>query len=54
MTQMLHNTKRFSRPSDSQKLGLAAGICAIVLTGSDEWYEVPGAGGEKSMREADK
>ena len=53
MTQMLHNTKRFSRPSDSQKLGLASGICIIALTGSDEWYEVPGAGGKLRMREVD-
>ena len=52
MVQMLHNTFKSLRPSDSQRLGLASDtICASCLKGN-EWYEVPGAGG-KGLREVD-
>ena len=53
MAQMLHNTFKAFRPSDSQRLGLAGSvICADALK-SYERYETTGAGG-LSMREVDE
>lgn len=50
MTQMQHNTYKSMRPADSFRLGLANGtICASCFKGN-EWYEVPGAGGEVGAR----
>ena len=50
MTQMLHNNFKSLRPADSSRLGLADGtICASCFKGN-EWYEVPGAGGEVGPR----
>lgn len=46
MTQMLHNTKHFSRPVDFTRIDLAAAVlCGSCLKGN-EWYEAPGARGE--------
>ena len=50
MAQMQHNTFKSLRPTDSFRLGLASDtICASCLKGN-EWYEVPGAGGEVGFR----
>jgi len=53
MTQMLHNTKQFSRPVDSARIDLAAAVlCGSCLKGN-EWYEVSGKGVE-DMRDIDE
>ena len=53
MTQMLHNTKQFSRPVDSTRIDLAAAaLCGSSLKGN-EWYEVSGKGVE-DMRDIDE
>ena len=52
MTQMLHNTFKAYRPSDSQRLGLAGDTICVSCPKGNEWYEVPGAGG-KGLREVD-
>ena len=46
MTQMLHNTKRYSRPVDSKRtdLGIAA-LCGSYFKGN-KWYDAPGVEGE--------
>ena len=42
MTQMLHNTKHFSRPVDSSRISLAdAVLCGSCFKGN-EWYDAPG------------
>ena len=46
MTQMLHNTKRYSRPVDSKRtdLGITA-LCGSYIK-SNDWYDAPGVEGE--------
>ena len=46
MTQMLHNTKRYSRPVDSKRtdLGIAV-LCGSYFKGN-KWYDAPGVEGE--------
>lgn len=48
---MLHSSiKQSIRTTDSSRLGKANGmLCADYFKGN-EWYEVPGAGGEVGVR----
>ena len=46
MTQMLHNTKRYSHPVDSKRTDLGIAVLCGSCFKSNEWYDAPGVEGE--------
>lgn len=46
MTQMLHNTKRYSRPVDSKRTDLGIAVLCGSCFKSNDWYDAPGVEGE--------